>query len=184
MAQICVVPNLTDVRILKTDSTRILQLDPILAELNDLQRQPLLHDADLNGVAFDSTTVWPAGAAPLASATTNSQLALAPAVGTAPTTTTTSGTAISEIDGLPSAKRLEMNFFINSIRNVRTETGEFNGDFYLDLFWNEPELSPEQDISDVDPATLKHKLNLINSKGSAIYLKSMTIAANRTPIYG
>ena len=160
--------DLTDVRILKTQLPALtLQLDPILAELNDLQRQPLLRDVNLNGVAFDSTTVWPAGAVPPASAAINSQLALAPAFGTAPKATTPSAGAISGIDGLPSAKRLKMNFFVNTVRNVRTETGEFNGDFYLDLFWKEPELSPELNISDVDPTTLWNpKLSLINSKNA------------------
>lgn len=165
--------NLKDVDILQARlPARILQLDPILRELNDLQRQPLLRAANLSGVAFDATTIWPPDALLKASATDSNKLALASSTGTmmttgttTPTTSIESGQAANKIEGLPTAKRLAINFFVNSIRNVSAETGEFSVDFYLDLYWNEPGIPVEQKIADLDPATFWNpQVSLVNSQ--------------------
>jgi cytochrome c peroxidase len=52
--------DLTDARLLRTElKPRDLLEDPVLKELNEPQRGPILKDADLSGVSFSSQTKWP-----------------------------------------------------------------------------------------------------------------------------
>ena len=69
--------------------------------------------------------------------------------------------------GLPQAKRLKVNFFINALNNIRSQTGVFATDFYLDLFWQEPTLPAGEDVTALDPKTLWNpQLVLVNSKNA------------------
>jgi len=43
----------------------LLQGDPLLSSLNELQRGQIIKNADLSGITFDSNTIWPAGKATL-----------------------------------------------------------------------------------------------------------------------
>lgn len=157
--------NLQDARYLQTQLvTRTLELDPILQELNVLQRETMLKDVNLSGAVFDAQTIWPAGAESQVAAGSggSGQLSL-----TIPTTTTTPTATQAPVAGLPAAKQLKVNFFINALSNIRTQTGEFTGDFYLDLFWQEPTLAKDEDVTALDSATLWNpQLVLVNSKNA------------------
>lgn len=164
--------NLRDARTLLTQlPQRTLQLDPLLQELNELQRQSILQDAQLDGIAFDSRTIWPDGAMIAAA---DSRSPLPPTLQStddltatrAASTLTASGTqAGSTTDGLPVAKRVAVSFFINSIRNIDPQQGRFKGDLYIDLYWHEPGLAANQEISALAPESRWNpRLLLVNSQ--------------------
>lgn len=157
--------NLQDARYLQTQLvTRTLQLDPVLQELNALQRESIILDVNLSGAVFDAQTIWPAGAeSQVAANSGGGQLSL-----TIPTTTTLD-TALeqSSVAGLPIPKRLKVNFFINALSNIQSQTGDFTSDFYLDLFWQEPTIAAGADVTALDPATIWNpQLALVNSKNA------------------
>ena len=158
--------NLRDARTLLTQlPQRTMQLDPLLQELNELQRQSILQDARLDGIAFDSRTIWPDGAV-IADVNARSPLPLAlQSTDDITSTLTTSATqSSSATDGLPIAKRVAVSFFINSIRDINPQQGRFKGDLYVDLYWHEPGLAADQEIGALDPETLWNpRLLLVNS---------------------
>lgn len=52
--------NLGSARILVAELTENdLEIDPILLELNELEREQILVDAELAGLRFDDNTIWP-----------------------------------------------------------------------------------------------------------------------------
>ena len=51
--------NLQSVRLLHSELTELDFADPVIAELNELQRSRVLVDARLDGISFDEQTVWP-----------------------------------------------------------------------------------------------------------------------------
>ena len=157
--------NLKDARYLQTQLvTRTLQLDPILQALNALQQTTLLQDVNLSGAVFDAQTVWPAGAEAQVAAAGDDELTL-----TLPSTATVGTGVQATVAGLPIAKRLKVNFFLNALNNIRSQTGDFTGDFYLDLFWQEPTIAAGTDITAVDPSTLWNpKLVLVNSRNAQL----------------
>lgn len=66
------------------------------------------------------------------------------------------------------AKRVKVNFFINSISNVNDETGTYDVDFWLDLFWNDPLLNGKT-IDQVDKTKLwDPQIDLVNSRSHTI----------------
>jgi uncharacterized protein YjbI with pentapeptide repeats len=160
--------NLQDARTLLSQlSPRVLQLDPLLLELTELQRTALLQDAHLEGVAFDARTVWPDGTTATATISPENRLLTArPAAGRPPATdAATSTTTGSDSAGLPLARQVSVNFFINSLRNIDQQHGQFTADFYLDLDWQEPGIPATQDITTLDPATLwHHRPLLVNAR--------------------
>ena len=160
--------NLQDVRYLQTQLvTRTLQLDPVLQELNVLQKETILQDVNLSGAVSDGQTVWPAGAESQVAAGGN-QLSL-----TIPTTATLGAFTQTTAGGLPVAKRLKVNFFVNALSNIRSHSGDFTSDFYLDLFWQEPTLAEGEDVTALDPTTLwDPQLLLVNSKNAEFLFKS------------
>lgn len=162
--------NLQDARYLQSQLiTRTLQLDPILQELNALQRANTIQDVNLSGAVFDEKTIWPTGAESQIAVSSSNRLAFA-----LPTTTTIgSGVNATMVASLPVAKRLKVNFYINALNNIRSQTGEFAGDFYLDLFWQEPTLTKNDDVTTLDSETLWNpKLVLVNSKNAQFLYES------------
>jgi len=168
--------NLQDARYLQSQLvTRTLQLDPILQELNTLQRESVIQDVNLSGAVFDAQTIWPTGAeSQVAAGSAGGQLSL-----TIPTTTTldTIGGEPS-VASLPTAKRLKVNFFMNMLSNIRSQTGDFTGDFYLDLFWQEPTLAKGTDVTALDPVTVWNpQLVLVNSKNAKFLFEAYSNSA-------
>ncbi|MFZ4657772.1 MAG: pentapeptide repeat-containing protein [Caldilineaceae bacterium] len=163
--------NLQDARTLLTQlPPRALQLDPLLLELTELQRTALLQDAHLEGIAFDARTIWPDGAAAAATISPeNRLLTTQPSSGRIPVTDATTAES-NTAAGLPSAKRVLVNFFINSLRNIDPQHGQFTADFYLDLDWLEPDIPLEQDITALDPATLWNPRPLLVNAGKGGFL--------------
>jgi len=149
-----------------------LRLDPVLKSLNQLQLAGLRVNANLNGVQFDANTRWPANT-PIRGITTTVSTRLpapsvsstqTPATQTAPLTATQNITAnatlsnplassSAENDDAPQARHVKVNFFIHSLHDIDNQRGTFQADFYLDFFWNQPELA-DQDIRKVKPAQL------------------------------
>ena len=167
--------NLQDARYLQAQlMTRTLQLDPVLQELNALQRESTIKDVNLSGAVFDTETIWPAGAESQIAVGGAGQLSL-----TLPATTTKgSATNQATVAGLPVAKRIKVNFYINALNNIRSQTGEFASDFYLDLFWQEPTIAEGEDVATVAPETLWNpKLVLVNSKNAQFLYESYNNSA-------
>jgi len=145
-----------DLHLLRGLTSQLLQsdfqIDPILAELNELQRRPLEQDVAMQGVAYDNQTVWEATLRPadLALADRNTttdqiQNAVAAAAtedGTPPTATTATA-----------ARHIRVTFYINSLRNLPDEPGAYLLDFYLDSYWHEPRLVGAT-LADVDTTQL------------------------------
>lgn len=115
-----------------------LEIDPILAELNELQRRPLQQDVAMQGVAYDSQTVWEATLRP-------PDLALDQNSATAEEIQSAVASASSEETATPTtveatARHVKVTFYINSLHNVPEEPGAYLLDFYLDSYWQEPRL--------------------------------------------
>ena len=92
----------------------------------------------------------------------NRLLTARPAAGRPPATdAATSTTTGSDSAGLPLARQVSVNFFINSLRNIDQQHGQFTADFYLDLDWQEPGIPATQDITTLDSATLWHPRPLL-----------------------
>ncbi|MEZ4734830.1 MAG: pentapeptide repeat-containing protein [Caldilineaceae bacterium] len=110
-----------------------LHLDPVLAELNELQQSALRKDVEMQGLAYDLDTQWEAALQP-------PEVALAVAdkmratIVTGPEETTV---AVS------TAQHMKVNFYINALRNAPNQPGAYEIDFYLDSLWEEPTLTDE-----------------------------------------
>ncbi len=66
------------------------------------------------------------------------------------------------------ARRVKVNFFINSISNVNDETGTYDVDFWLDLFWNDPTLNGKN-LDAVDTTKLwQPQVALVNSRSRTV----------------
>jgi uncharacterized protein YjbI with pentapeptide repeats len=120
-----------------------LHLDPVLAELNELQQRELRRDVEIQGLAYDTATQWEATVQPPeVSATVVDEMR-------ATIVTGSEERAIS----LASAQHVKINFYINSIQNVREQPGAYKLDFYLDALWEEPALA-EDDLADLENAPI------------------------------
>ncbi|MEM7125874.1 MAG: pentapeptide repeat-containing protein [Chloroflexota bacterium] len=128
-----------------------LQLDPVLAELNELQQRELVKDVEIQGLAYDATTQWdpllrPDGVPDVASDDA-SELA-----------TTDGAEDTQQTFTFSSAQRIKVNFYVNSLHNLPDRPGAYEIDFFLDSFWHEPELDaadlPEIDSNDPDLANI------------------------------
>lgn len=197
--------DLTQIRVLKAQLDRhALRLDPALKALNELQIGQLIQDANLNGVQFDSQTVWPANLQPRAAVASKAgglPTARQPGPEGTPEGTRTQGvpgtpqalrsstqvtttTAVSmvtpanamsstlQLAHTPAAKQVKVSFLFNSIRNINSQTGTFDADLYIDLFWYDPALVGK-DLTALDPATLWDPLVWpLNVRNSRLLFKS------------
>lgn len=111
-----------------------LRLDPVLAELNELQQRDLRHDVEMQGLAFDAQTQWdpafrPAEAAVVSTAVLSSTIAPV-------------GEDDTVLGAAPDAagQHIKINFYVNALRNAPNQPGAYEVDFYVDTFWDEPAL--------------------------------------------
>ncbi len=83
-----------------------------------------------------------------------------------PTTNSAGNTPAS--NSTRAARRVKVNFFINSISNVNDETGTYDIDFWLDLFWSDPTLNGKN-IDEVDTTKLwQPQVALVNSRSHTV----------------
>lgn len=112
-----------------------LRLDPVLAELNELQQRDLRQDVKLQGLAYNALTQWDSPLQP----TTTSHTGNADAPAALAAGVVAPAGALS--DTISSAQHLKLNFFINRLRPAPGQPGAYELDFYLDAFWQEPTLT-------------------------------------------
>lgn len=132
-----------DLRQLRGLASQLLQsdfqIDPILAELNELQRRPLQQDVAMQGVAYDNQTVWEATLRPPDLALDQND-ATASAIQSAVAAAATDEEATPTAGAASTARHVKVTFYINSLRNLPDEPGAYLLDFYLDSYWHEPRL--------------------------------------------
>jgi len=107
-----------------------LTLDPVLAELNMLQRSAILQDVNLKGVEYNNLTLWTPELQPANLGET--------ADGTTSIAQLQEQQLIANV--LPTTRLTKINFFINALRNLPAEPDTFEVDFYVDILWNEEAL--------------------------------------------
>lgn len=127
-----------------------LLLDPVLAELNELQRSDLRQNVAMQGVAYDALTQWEDSLRPpeVVDAQPDD---LTTTILTDSTTTLVTDAAAESTTGLAevsSARHMKVNFYINSLRNAPAQPGAYELDFYIDSLWQEPDLTDEK-LADV-----------------------------------
>ncbi len=125
-----------------------LRLDPVLAELNELQQNDLRQAVAMQGLAYDAFTQWEATLQPPEVVTADPGLTPAFGISTTASISATAGTltetaGISTGPGLEtsSAQRVKVNFYINSLRDAPDQPGSYALDFYVDSLWQETELT-------------------------------------------
>ncbi len=130
-----------------------LHLDPELVELNELQLNALVQDVQLKGVAFDTATQWETALQPpeVASSVADEMRA-----------TVVTGSEEAPVLISP-AEHVKTNFYINSIRNVPEQPGSYALDFYVDLLWQEPELTDERLANAKDAGFYNPTLEVVNA---------------------
>jgi uncharacterized protein YjbI with pentapeptide repeats len=126
-------------------TTDDLRLDPVLAELNELQQRELQRDVTLQGLAFDALTQWDPALQPAEA------LAAAPPVSAPAFITDTAATADADAtttaDGFAAsatAQPVKVNFYVNALRNAPGQPGAYEVDFYLDSLWQEADFTPDK----------------------------------------
>lgn len=130
-----------------------LHLDPELSELNELQQSALVQDVQMKGVAFDSLTQWETALQPAEVA--NSVVDEMRAV-------TTTGNNEAPISVSP-AEHVKVNFYINSLRTVPSHPESYEIDLYLDLLWQEPELTDEKLANANDAGFYNPTVEVVNA---------------------
>ncbi|MFN8495311.1 MAG: hypothetical protein U0350_47375 [Caldilineaceae bacterium] len=74
----------------------------------------------------------------------------------------------NSVNSTREAKHVKVNFFINSISNVNDETGTYDIDFWLDLFWADPSLNGKT-IDEVDTTKLwQPQIDIVNSRNHTV----------------
>ncbi len=129
------------------------QLDPELAELNELQLSTLVQDVQMKGVAFDALTQWETALQPpeVASAVSDEMnAAIVTGNGTEPLLAS-------------KTEHVKVNFYINSVRTVPEQPGSYELDFYVDLLWQEPELTDERLANANDAGFFTPTLEVVNA---------------------
>ncbi|MEZ4868135.1 MAG: pentapeptide repeat-containing protein [Caldilineaceae bacterium] len=111
-----------------------LQLDPVLAELNELQQRTVIRDVEMQGLAYDAVTQWTAALQPPEVASVVADEMRAAVV------TNANETAVTVLD----AQHIKVNFYINSLRSAPDQPGAYEVDFYLDTLWQEAGLTDEK----------------------------------------
>ena len=134
-----------------------LQLDPVLAELNELQQRELYNDVAMQGLAYDARTLWTETLQP---PEVVAQAATEPAV---TITTTTALTATPVIAEISAAQRVKINFYLNSLRSAPNQPGAYEVDFYLDSLWEEADLTPERLADSATAAFFDPLLEVVNA---------------------
>jgi uncharacterized protein YjbI with pentapeptide repeats len=162
--------DLTDVRLtVQTHTQRELELDPVLQQLNELQRSELQQPARFNGILYDASSLLPAALLPAAS-----QATPLPAV---------TADEPTEMDKPETARQIRTSFYIYAIRHLEPDIGRYEVDFSLDFHWHEPLLA-QTTLDQVDVAQLWHPVpDLINTRKkitvvNQIYRPSFEPSAN------
>lgn len=139
---------------LRTDD---LQLDPVLAELNELQQGELYNDVAMQGLAYDAGTLWTETLQP---AEVVAQIARQPTLTLTATTALTATPAIAEFSA---AQQVKVNFYLNSLRNAPNQPGAYEVDFYLDSLWEEANLTPQRLTNSPTAAFFDPQLEVVNA---------------------
>ncbi|MCB0064925.1 MAG: pentapeptide repeat-containing protein, partial [Caldilineaceae bacterium] len=108
-----------------------LRLDPVLAELNELQQRDLRRDVEMQGLAFDAQTEWDSRFRP-------AEAAVATPTIIASTVGATDETGEATVAAGEAEKHVKINFYVNALRNAPAQPGAYEVDFTVDTFWNEP----------------------------------------------
>jgi len=88
-----------------------------------------------------------------------------------PATNSQSGNATVSAESVQ-ARRVKVNFFINSIHHIDDESGSYAIDLWLDLFWRDPLLDGKT-VDEVDTALLwKPEIEALNSKDFTVLYES------------
>ncbi|MEM7531897.1 MAG: pentapeptide repeat-containing protein [Chloroflexota bacterium] len=163
------------------------QLDPVLAELNNLQLAQVKIDAILKGVDEDASTIWEPSLRQMSiaagtgegfqaqgSGSSRQEVATAQIVtGTfTPTLTTVLLTTNQLTQTIADPKKMLVNFFINQLTNSPSQPEAFEIDFYIDVFWQDDSLIHD-DIKGLDSDTLfDPKLTIVNGTQSKLIEKT------------
>ena len=132
--------DLTEVQLtFETDTQLQLELDPVLQQLNELQRSGLQQPTRFNGILYDAASLLPASLLPAFT-----QAAPLPAVTAAEPTGT---------DKPEAARQIRTSFYLYAIRHLDLDTGRYEADFSLDFHWYEPLLA-QTTLDQVDVAQL------------------------------
>lgn len=121
-----------------------LRLDPVLAELNELQQRDLRRDVEMLGLAFDAQTRWDPAYRPPEAAQASTAI-----ISTSVVSTDTDTLAIAQTGAR--GQHVKINFYVNELRNAPDEPGAYALDFYIDTLWDEPALgdaAPDQGATD------------------------------------
>ncbi len=90
------------------------------------------------------------------------------------TAPTTQGQATTVTAESVQARRVKVNFFINTIDNIDDESGRYTIDFWLDLFWRDPALEGKT-VDQVDPASLWNpQIQTLNANDLTVLYQSYT----------
>ena len=106
----------------ETHTQRELELDPVLQQLNELQRSELQQPARFNGILYDASSLLPAALLPAAS-----QATPLPAV---------TADEPTEMDKPETARQIRTSFYIYAIRHLEPDIGRYEVDFSLDFHWH------------------------------------------------
>lgn len=140
-----------------------LLLDPVLAELNQLQQDELRRDVALQGLAYDAATLWTAGLQPAEVSAAQPAILPSPVL-----TATAAATATDTVDTTTalvtstSARRVKINFYLNELRNAPTQPGAYELDFYLDSLWQEAGVTVETLADSANAAFFDPHLEVVN----------------------
>lgn len=149
--------DLTDVRLtFETYTQRQLELDPVLQQLNELQRSELQQPTRFNGILYDASSLLPSSLL-----STFPQATPLPAVTAAEPTGTDKPT---ETDKPEAARQIRTSFYLYAIRHLDLDAGRYEVDFSLDFHWYEPLLA-QTTLDQVDVAQLWHPVpDLTNTR--------------------
>jgi hypothetical protein len=143
-----------------------LLLDPVLAELNELQQDELRKDVAMQGLAYDATTLWTENLQPPEVAAAQPAPMPTTMITATAALTATVTAVVDTTTGLPAsatARHVKLNFYLNSLRNAPDQPGAYELDFYLDSLWEEAEFTVEKLASGATAAFFDPHIEVVNA---------------------